>query len=149
MSLVMWIEDEHRHLARLHAEVAYQVRDQGRAHRGGREDAREAFLPPQGRIVGRVTPVDRIVEARHVARGEARRVPPIGDQIDVGQSEAAQIEARLDRAHREDVGSVLVAEQPLLLDVGDDLPIDHDGRGGIDAVEVAQNAHELGDIFAI
>ena len=89
------------------------------------------------------------MEARHVARGEARRVEPIGDQIDVGQSEAAQVQARLDGAYREDVGSVLVAEQPLLLDVGDDRTIHHDGRGGIDAVEVAQNANEPGDIFAI
>jgi hypothetical protein len=51
----------------------------------------------------------KFMEARHVARGEARRVEPIGDQIDVGQSEAAQVQARLDGAYREDVGSVLVA----------------------------------------
>src|SRR5262245_28946045 len=123
------------------AERPHEPGLESHAQRRRREEGEVALLPAPRAGVRGVALVYRVVEPGHASPAVAGSIPAVDRVVDVPEPNPCQVETGLDRADGKDAGRVLEADQPLLLGVRYDLAVYHEGRGGVDAVEVAEDPH--------
>ena len=101
------------------------------AHRLGIEAPQHAFLPADGLCIHRVTAVHVVVEGLHAAVPVSRHIPVDAHGLDVLEPRPGRIQAILQRAIRVNPWGVFEPDMPLLLRVGEDFAVVHDGHGRI------------------
>ena len=119
-----------------------QLARQPRLHGGVRGAAQVAELPRARAGIGRVALVEPVVEGRHLAVAEARRVVAVGETVDVGEGQSRLPQASVDGADRKDVRRVLVPDQPLFFDESSDPAVLQKTRGRIPPVVIADDVHD-------
>ncbi len=94
------------------------------------------LLPGLGAGIGRIGLVGLLVERGDLAIVEARRIIAECEAIDVGKRYSALLQASFDCPHREYAHGVLLADETLFLDEGDDASILNQAGRRIVAVQI-------------
>ena len=97
------------------------------------------LLPAFGSRIRRIGLVGLVVERGDLAIVEARRVIAEREAVDVGQRDSALLQAALDCPHGKDADRMLLADQALFLDEGDDASILNQAGRRIVAVQITDD----------